>query len=151
MTDTLDSQDSRGVVRRMLNEAKGPNFMIIRTAPNALTLRAYVSGYEVGHATLESADGVQGHLGNLFVKAEYRGQGYGKALAERVAGEARANGFRRIEADVTSQKSYRALVSAFGKPTEEAFESLSEVPATSYFDVGGEGKPSESWAVAWDL
>lgn len=143
--------DSRRAIRTILNEARGLTFNVMKAPWGGLTLRAYLAGEEVGHVTTETLDETRSHLGNLYVKPDHRGRGYGTLLAQKAAQSLKEWGVKVVEADVTSQKSYRALVSAFGTPSATAFESIDEIPATSYHDVDGEGKPGDGWAVAWNI
>jgi GNAT superfamily N-acetyltransferase len=96
-------------------------------APAAFCYVAHKGGKPVGlatwywiYATFAASRGI--FLEDLYVRAEHRGSGYGKALLAHLAKEALANGAIRIEWSVLN----------WNKPSIDFYERLGAKPNTEW-------------------
>ena len=94
--------------RLLLAGAPGEAFGCIALRPLAVT------GKSCGEGAAVSSGGV-GEVKRLYVRAESRGGGWGRKLAEAVIGDARAIGYRELKLDtLQSMGEARALYTKLG-------------------------------------
>jgi putative acetyltransferase len=71
-----------------------------RAAYYVLDQQGHIVG-GAGFAPLEGGDGETAELRKMYIYSEVRGQGYGRALMNRIVHEARQAGFRRLYLETT--------------------------------------------------
>jgi GNAT superfamily N-acetyltransferase len=111
------------------------------SVPAAFCDLAYANGKPVGlatwylvYATFAAARGI--YLEDLYVRPEFRGAGYGKALLAHLAKEALAHGAVRVEWSVLN----------WNKPSIEFYERLGAKPNTEWTIYRLSGGPLEDLA-----
>ncbi|MGH9403373.1 MAG: GNAT family N-acetyltransferase [Terriglobia bacterium] len=82
--------------------------------PSGRLLLAAVAGRPAGCVALRRIDSQAGELKRLYVRPEFRGQGIGRALTNRVIEDAREFGYSRLRLDTLdsmaeAQSLYRSL------------------------------------------
>ena len=82
--------------------------------PRGRLMLAWDGGTAVGCVALRAVDGLTCEMKRLYVTPQVRGQQWGRRLAERICGEARDAGYRRICLDTlptmaSAQELYRSL------------------------------------------
>jgi putative acetyltransferase len=71
----------------------------------------------LGCAALKELDRLHGEVKSMHTAARHRGRGVGLALLERIAGEARSRGYRRLSLETGSMEAFasaRSLYARFG-------------------------------------
>ncbi len=85
-----------------------------------LLLLARIAGQAAGAVGLLRVDETSCEMGRLYVRAEHRGSGLGRQLAERLVAEARALGYTTLRLQsLTSMAPARALYRDMGFATTE--------------------------------
>jgi len=104
--------------------------------PAGRLLLAFVDGASVGCAALRPLDPHSCEMKRLYVRPEYKGQGIGRQLAERLIAEAKVIGYKRMRLDTIPAQMMEAsrLYLALGFQEIPPYYN-SPQPGTSYMEL----------------